>query len=66
MAFDRGEGRLPVSLPAFGAALDVGEEEGDGSARVLGHDPVPCMRLVVVLADCRMGAREPRPKLTES
>jgi hypothetical protein len=27
------------SLVVFGAALDVGEEEGDGAGRQIGHDP---------------------------
>jgi hypothetical protein len=30
--------RLPVPLSALGAALDVGEEEGDGAAGEIGHD----------------------------
>jgi hypothetical protein len=58
--------RSPVMLPERGAPLDVSEEEGDGAGGKIGHDPIPCMRLVVVLADCRTGAQEPRPKLTES
>jgi len=34
--------------------FDVGEEEGDSARGEIGHDPVPYMPTVVVLADCRM------------
>src|SRR5688572_14572266 len=37
MALDRGSHRLAVPLPERGAALDVGEEKGDGPAWQLGH-----------------------------
>src|SRR5215212_10276208 len=40
MVFDSLCHRLPVSLPALGRALDVGEEKGDGPRWELGHDPL--------------------------
>jgi hypothetical protein len=33
------DGRVP--LPERGAALDVGEQEGDGAGRQIGHGPFP-------------------------
>jgi hypothetical protein len=33
--------RSPVPLPERGAALDVGEQEGDGTAGEIGHRPSP-------------------------
>ena len=53
MAFDCHEGRPLVSLPALGAPLDIREEEGDGAAWELGHDPAPDVRLDMFHADCR-------------
>ena len=44
----------PVPLPELGAALDVGEEEGDGAARQVSHWPFPSVlprtRLVTIVA----------------
>src|SRR5829696_5586015 len=40
MAGDRSGHRLPVPLPEGGAAFDVGEEEGDGAAGKIGHEPL--------------------------
>ena len=40
VALDRGRHRRPVPLPERGAALDVGEEEGDGAGGEIGHDPL--------------------------
>ena len=37
VTFDRSRHRLAVSLPALGAALDVGEEEGDSAGGKIGH-----------------------------
>jgi hypothetical protein len=37
MTLNRGCHRRPVALPERGAALDVGEEEGDGAAGKIGH-----------------------------
>ena len=54
VARDRGRHRRPIPLPERGAPLDVGEEEGDGAAGEIGHGPLPFVRPVVVLADCRM------------
>ena len=36
-----GRHRLLVPLPERGAALDVGEEEGDGAGGEIGHGPLP-------------------------
>ena len=36
MVFDGHQQRLLICLPALGAAFDVGEEEGDDSAGILG------------------------------
>ena len=46
--------RRLVLFSALRAALDVGEEEGNGTAGEIGHGPLPFVRPVVVLADCRM------------
>ena len=44
VALDRGRHRRPVPLPQRGAALDVGEEEGDGAGGKIGHGPSPRKR----------------------
>src|SRR5829696_2779830 len=49
--------RRLVLLPERSAALDIGEEEGDGATREIGHNPSQCMRSVVLLADCRTPLR---------
>jgi hypothetical protein len=40
MACDRGCHRLSVPFAQRGAAIDVGEEEGDGAGREIGHYPL--------------------------
>ena len=40
VALDGRGHRRPVPLPERGAALDVGEEEGDGTGGEIGHDPL--------------------------
>ena len=57
LPIDRGTHGGPVPLPERGAALDVGEEEGDGAGGEIGHGPLQYARLDVVLPDCRTWAR---------
>ena len=40
MACDSRGHRHLVLLPERGAALDIGEEEGDGAGGEIGHDPL--------------------------
>jgi hypothetical protein len=42
-----------IRLATSGAALDIGEEKGDGARGKFGHGPFQEMRLDVMPADCR-------------
>ena len=44
VALDRRPHRRGIALPALGAALDVGEEEGNCPARELGHSSAPATK----------------------
>src|SRR4051812_9335564 len=54
MAGDRGGHRHAVPFPERGAALDVGEEEGDGARWQIGHGSFPNVGRLSVCPDCRM------------
>jgi hypothetical protein len=45
VAFDRSGHRRSVLLPELGTPFDIGEEEGDGAARQVGHRPSPYLAL---------------------
>ncbi len=57
VALDRRRHRRLVLLPERGAALDVGEEEGDGAGGEIGHGASQNAPLDVNPADCRMGVQ---------
>jgi hypothetical protein len=39
VALDCCPNRYGITLPVLGTALNVGEKEGDGAGREIGHDP---------------------------